>query len=409
MRFKKGSIVEVLKKSEIPSGSWWPAEIVSGNGHTYSVRYNQSPCSNGQVMERVPRKVIRPCPPLVKGEENWVPGDFVEVFDSKSWKIAKVLKVLHGGQFVFVRLLGSSQEFRVTVSDVRVRQSFVDNEWIRIAKDSRSDEDGTVNRSSMARCSEKLNNQEPQSDRKVKVCVGEEDLVRNNTNFQDLHNASSRNLKRGSQLGGSQIQTHLEACRKMRAVDKDGRCMRGAPEHPSSLLEKVDAVASPGSMLGDNYMHSSFNNKLTGSFRMGMESENPNMDERFLMTRSLEPGDAESSECSVASCSSSNHDPSVSPYQCVKDPSPDMASHFGGTESSSGYAYGNKFSFPTKEELAAEIHRLELHAYRSTVEALYASGPLSWEQEAMLTNLRLTLHISNDEHLLELKNLISSE
>ncbi|KAL0323916.1 UNVERIFIED_CONTAM: hypothetical protein Scaly_2358700 [Sesamum calycinum] len=59
-------------------------------------------------------------------------------------------------------------------------------------------------------------------------------------------------------------------------------------------------------------------------------------------------------------------------------------------------------SLPLKES-----RRLELRAYRRTLEALYASGPLSWEQEALLTNLRIMLHISNDEHLMELKHLIS--
>ncbi|KVH90350.1 Agenet-like domain-containing protein [Cynara cardunculus var. scolymus] len=63
---------------------------------------------------------------------------------------------------------------------------------------------------------------------------------------------------------------------------------------------------------------------------------------------------------------------------------------------------------PPEQEVAVSIHRLELHAYRSTLEALYASGPLSWEKEALLTNLRINLHISNDEHLTELRHLISS-
>ncbi|KAM7256306.1 hypothetical protein ACFE04_012047 [Oxalis oulophora] len=59
------------------------------------------------------------------------------------------------------------------------------------------------------------------------------------------------------------------------------------------------------------------------------------------------------------------------------------------------------------ESVAGKIHSLELHAYRCTLEAFYASGPLSWEQEALLTNLRFSLHISNDEHLIEVRNLIS--
>ncbi|KQK12708.1 uncharacterized protein LOC100837427 [Brachypodium distachyon] len=55
-----------------------------------------------------------------------------------------------------------------------------------------------------------------------------------------------------------------------------------------------------------------------------------------------------------------------------------------------------------------DVHELELEAYRSTVRALHASGPLTWEQESLLTNLRLSLNISNEEHLLQLRRLLSS-
>nr|CAB3492882.1 unnamed protein product [Digitaria exilis] len=60
------------------------------------------------------------------------------------------------------------------------------------------------------------------------------------------------------------------------------------------------------------------------------------------------------------------------------------------------------------EEEDDDVHGLELEAYRSTMRALYASGPLTWEQEALLTNLRLSLNISNEEHLLQLRRLLSS-
>lgn len=61
-----------------------------------------------------------------------------------------------------------------------------------------------------------------------------------------------------------------------------------------------------------------------------------------------------------------------------------------------------------EEAAAADVHGLELEAYRSTMQALYTSGPLTWEQEALLTNLRLSLNISNEEHLLQLRRLLSS-
>nr|GEW17434.1 hypothetical protein [Tanacetum cinerariifolium] len=62
----------------------------------------------------------------------------------------------------------------------------------------------------------------------------------------------------------------------------------------------------------------------------------------------------------------------------------------------------------TDKAWADEIHRQELNAYRSTLDALYASGTLTWEKETMVTNLCLSLHISNDEHLVMLENLISA-
>ncbi|GJZ40358.1 EMSY domain-containing protein [Tanacetum coccineum] len=73
----------------------------------------------------------------------------------------------------------------------------------------------------------------------------------------------------------------------------------------------------------------------------------------------------------------------------------------------SGYHEDSDQSF-TNETLADEIHRQELNAYRSTIKALHASGPLTWEKETMVTDLRLLLHISNDEYLIMLKNLNSS-
>lgn len=134
MRFKKGCKVEVLSKKEVPSGSWCCAEIICGNGHNYTVRYDgYTDAADNAVVERVSRKAIRPCPPPVEVSENWAPGDVVEVFDSFSWKMAIVSKVL-GRKYFLVRFLGSSCEFRVSRSDIRLRQSWQDDEWIVIGK-----------------------------------------------------------------------------------------------------------------------------------------------------------------------------------------------------------------------------------------------------------------------------------
>lgn len=134
MRFRKGSKVEVLSKKEVPSGSWRSAEIMSGSGHYYTVRYDKfEDGSNQTVVERVSRKAIRPCPPSQEILENWIPGDVVEVFNDRSWKMATVSEVLGKNNYV-VRLLGSSCEFKVSKFDIRARRSSQDDRWVLMHK-----------------------------------------------------------------------------------------------------------------------------------------------------------------------------------------------------------------------------------------------------------------------------------
>lgn len=110
----------------------------------------------------------------------------------------------------------------------------------------------------------------------------------------------------------------------------------------------------------------------------------------------------DSDQCSVASCSSndfalsSNHNYNKA-FENTSDNSDAESSY-----PSSSAAY-------LEQKLEADIHELEFQAYKSTVQALYASGPLSWEQESLLTNLRLSLHISDEEHLLQLRHMLSTQ
>ncbi|KAK8292709.1 hypothetical protein V6Z11_D06G137500 [Gossypium hirsutum] len=136
MRFKKGSKVEVLTKEEVPTGAWRCAEIISGNGHTYSVKYGWFPITGeAAAVERVSRKAIRPCPPPMNGKNNCASGDIVEVFDDLSWKPAVIVKVLGGNNFS-VRILGSSSELKAHQSRLRIRQSWEDGNWFLVGKGS---------------------------------------------------------------------------------------------------------------------------------------------------------------------------------------------------------------------------------------------------------------------------------
>ncbi|NP_001145054.2 uncharacterized protein [Zea mays] len=110
----------------------------------------------------------------------------------------------------------------------------------------------------------------------------------------------------------------------------------------------------------------------------------------------------EEDECSVASCSAnyseystSDNKQSVGTGSCFADDV--MYSCQRRQETKNAYGSG----------LFLNVHELELQAYQSTVRAFHAAGPLTWEQESLLTNLRLSLNISNEEHLLQLRHLLS--
>uniref|UniRef100_A0A0E0ABJ1 Agenet domain-containing protein n=1 Tax=Oryza glumipatula TaxID=40148 RepID=A0A0E0ABJ1_9ORYZ len=134
MKLVKGSKVEVLQEAEVPLGSWRGAEIVLGNGQSFYVRYDPSPVDSCAAVERVQRRLIRPCPPR-DDSVCWAVGDILEAFDSYSWKIAEMVRVL-GKDFYLVRLLGSSLELRTHASELRLRKHWKDGKWTVLQKDS---------------------------------------------------------------------------------------------------------------------------------------------------------------------------------------------------------------------------------------------------------------------------------
>lgn len=225
---------------------------------------------------------------------------------------------------------------------------------------------------------------------------------RGNIYFQETSNVPSRTLKRGLPCLYSQVEAHEGNPQKFLAAEKEGRSHRVTKVRPP---EQVEAVASTRVMLGEKYMHASSNNRTIRFVKMDVEKERSNGAFGCSRALSLEPNDADSITSSVGSCSVTSNSPYALP--CHSSPFQDNEDHYSDAESFCRLGREEELNVPaTREELAEEIHSLELHAYRCTIEALHASGPLSWEQESLVTDLRISLHISNDEHLMELRNLV---
>ncbi|KAG1331727.1 hypothetical protein COCNU_02G016950 [Cocos nucifera] len=282
MRLKKGMKVEVSSKREASLGSWRRAEIISGNGHTYQVKYESYQRGVAAATERVPRNFIRPLPPPVVYLSNWTPGDIVEAFDNYSWKLARVSSVAYR-DYYFVGIIGSCKQIRAHKSELRVQHFWEDNHWVIIPKDSSRFKDAKV-----TRCN---------------------------------HRKEHHGLKRGLRERHSICLPPVELC-----------------------------------------VHASMNHREFGS------------------ADSLEGNDTHSISSSVGSCGPCSN---VCLSSCHLTTCPTQGKSLD--------------------------HHLELHTYHRTMVALYSSEHFTWEQEAFMTDLRLQLHISIDEHQEELKHLASAQ
>ncbi|TKV90836.1 hypothetical protein SEVIR_9G055600v4 [Setaria viridis] len=182
--------------------------------------------------------------------------------------------------------------------------------------------------------------------------------------------AADKATGRGKRQPADCVLPRSRAVQQMASGAKKRKAAADASHHPSRRAHPRKVAAAS---MADSYLHSS--------------------------SQAIEDA-----ECSVASCS-------------VNDPChPDNGGISKRRRPGAGCLPDDAMSAcpcspgaPEEEhEGAVDVHGLELAAYRSTMRALYASGPLTWEQEALLTNLRLSLNISNEEHLLQLRRLMSS-
>ncbi|KAK8702106.1 hypothetical protein V6N13_020475 [Hibiscus sabdariffa] len=348
MKFRKGSLVEVLRREHDLCGSWFPGEILSTDCDNYIVRYNMHEYHEAKrVTEKVQGKDVRPLPPSVNGK-SWAVGDIAEVFDIQCWRVAKVAKVLKNGNRFVIKFFGSIQLKEFHASSLRIRQAWHGNKWIVTGK--------------VAENKNLANSVTPE----IPFQAG-------GLHFGETMRSRSRNRGR----------EHKDEAHKI--VTTENAIWTPSLVEPSRKGKRRD----------DNFIKQSTNRN----------SRREDTSPHCLYDSSRPAWSTEDSDqCSVASCSLNGDYVGQISHKSL-DNTPD------NSDAESAFpSLCEKRDLPLSPvDKAYDIHILELRAYKSTMEALFVSGPLTWAQQSLLTNLRLSLNISDEEHLLQLRHLLSTQ
>ncbi|KAK4849265.1 hypothetical protein QYF36_023009 [Acer negundo] len=376
MKLRKGGSVEALRREHDPWGTWFPGTIISINGNDYIIRYEFITDQEGEpILEKVYGEDVRP-QPLHQLGKKWRVGDIAEVFDAHCWRVGRVAKALQKNWFV-IRLFGSIQLKEFHESNLRIRQAWHNNKWSIIGKVAG---DKQFTQKNYSKHSSDLFSGVPLQETGKDSQPGEKDKQEccPRRNIKGSHAYLSEITSKNLAIGGSNKKRKL----RPRAV----RPLLGA-------LCSFKRVGNISSIVRENEKFTEEPTEIDPK-RVRATSE------WLHISSTPHRSNEDSNQCSVASCSSNHFADAHGKKFC--EPLENV-SHDSDAES----------SFPTfsckKHKLDVDIHELELCAYKSTVQALYVSGPLSWEQESLLTNLRLSLNISDEEHLFQLRHLLSAQ
>ncbi|XP_074280509.1 uncharacterized protein LOC141605575 isoform X2 [Silene latifolia] len=279
MRFKVGSMVEVLTKKKTPSGVWRCAEIVADNGDGYTVRYYRCTDIVKEGVDKVSVEAVRPRPsPLrVIDSVDWAVGDIVEVLDNGYWKVSVIEDVL-GQDCYQIRVVGSIDEFRVKKANIRMRQEWKDDQWILLGKDSGECEDLIIRARKNGRMQQQL-----QQDNVI--------------NAQLVTEKSLQSVKRSFSDISSSEEAYSECLRKRRSVNKETE-LYFIDDDSYSFIGNTDSHGNIKANLGNKNLQI-----LTMEGTDFSNAGRRNHGDALFLARSSNSKDCVSGLSSVASCS----------------------------------------------------------------------------------------------------------
>ncbi|GLJ34830.1 hypothetical protein SUGI_0701380 [Cryptomeria japonica] len=370
MKSKEEYMVEVCRSDGGLLQSWFRAKIISCKPDGYRVEYDNLLNDHGKhFVEDVRADAVRPEPPRMTEIRKLAPGHMVEVYDNLSWKVGKVLKALPGRLFV-VKLMESLRQRTFHQSVIRPRLFWENEGW--------------------------LHNVEAGGDHLLKMGFQVQKKLHFGNQFLELNVEANAGYNEHEQVEAEFTHNKLLTKNLKRKAGSQVQCA-----HRGDVLKTKDASQKRSATKKFRQQE-----VLAESALPLLEKVDPFSPHRKLVSEERE---AESIQCSVASNSSSNelnyvlHSDNKNIKHSLNE------SHFDDAQSSCECPNGRQNESFSENEEESKLHQLEIHAYRSTIRAFYASGCLTWGRETLLSNLRLELHISDDEHLSELTWLSSTK
>lgn len=318
----------------------------------------------------------KPHRPVKLKKRRWVLGDVTEVLDLNSWRLGKITEVLKNDCFI-IRLAGCIQPREFHISCLRIPHAY-HSKQLPVA-DMASEVSKPIKPANRYYHHSKF--------------VMEQDCA---AYEEDDQNTKRKAACVSASTSARTVKRKLEASRIVRSTGKKQKVAAYEVHLTKNVLplkvsarNDIDSDRSYRPLCG-RYNH--LTKKCITKTKPGC---------MVLPLSEIPLHIREENECSVASCSANyftNDDQqSVGIGSCFPDDVMSACQSVSEQENMNVYGSG----------LHMNVHELELQAYQSTVKAFHAAGHLTWEQESLLTNLRLSLNISNEEHLLQLRHLLS--
>ncbi|KAF6993180.1 hypothetical protein CFC21_010106 [Triticum aestivum] len=391
MRVTRGMHLE----AKMGENAWRAGEVVWGNGHSYVLRW----FDGGPDSERIRRTDVRPLPdPAVKLPADLATGDEVEVFHSNLWKRAVVVGAAGHGQFD-VKIARSTEVLTADTSVLRPLMAYRGGEkgWVLIHKDNEIPAESAVP-------------WRPVAVKNIKSKA--------NDNGGGKFAAHSTNLglgktKRSNYAVDADIVRDVKrfqgnnvflAKREPAARYHDNN-IEVMDVHPSHYLKKREQETSN---------HTKPNDEEIDVIGGGTDSDNDDDSNSSKSDPSSSDGDSSSSGGSNSNSNAGARAVPPTAEHCqenqeVQSPPSCKEEEQDSEERTESRGSARMRHRPADEEEEQNeqeveehdhrVHGLELEAYVSVMKAFYFTGPLTWAKEELLSDLRLQLHVSSDEHL----------